>query len=665
MLTSSALIALIAVVIVGSLVLWSNPSRPVNRVVFSSSLHIALWLGMLYLAVSSADGLYWLRWTTAIAALTPLHFWIVKEVIAHDPEKMSVGFGRRIAGWLVITVVLAVICFTEFFIPSHSTAAKRIYGFGYSFYIVGILGLFVALGIDTLRRIRALTGVRRSELQVWLGGGCATAATILLLMALGAAMHNSRYIKLQPLVVMGFYTVTVVVITTRRIFDARQLMLVGLQKLALVGLVAGAAYLSDAIIGLVLLEPFAFLLTVAVTLWFSVLLNNWLDELLNFYPQAGKVRAAAHAAAQRELRMERLEESFLKLLKGWGQCERAVILAGNREGVRGGGLDLAGDGAEMRELRDLGWATPERLLRERSTPGREALAGFLARHGLAALTISEGPTLTVLLGVGVAASRQPFTYPQVELLMEIGSIAESAMERALFAAKAQRAEQLATVGLLGASLAHEIRNPLVSIKAFVHMLPKHYHDAAFRDKFFTLIGGEVRRIDQLTEQLLDLSTPRTYLPKLTELHPVLRAGIELAQAKANNQAIRFLAEFTATSDLAFTDAAAVKQVLLNLCFNAIQAIESQTGDRWVKVSTRLTAGGLEVTVEDNGPGILPEMRPKLFQPFQTSKSRGFGLGLAICGDILAGLNATITVDPSNTGRGAVFRVTYPCQPFSS
>jgi signal transduction histidine kinase len=87
---------------------------------------------------------------------------------------------------------------------------------------------------------------------------------------------------------------------------------------------------------------------------------------------------------------------------------------------------------------------------------------------------------------------------------------ESALERAHFSAKVQHAEQLATVGLLGASLAHEIRNPLVSIKTFVQLLPTHYQDARFREKFFHLIGSEVTRIDQLTEQLLDLASPRTY-----------------------------------------------------------------------------------------------------------------------------------------------------------
>jgi len=70
-------------------------------------------------------------------------------------------------------------------------------------------------------------------------------------------------------------------------------------------------------------------------------------------------------------------------------------------------------------------------------------------------------------------------------------------------------------------------------------------------------------------------------------------------------------------------------------------------------------------VSDSGPGVAEEIRPRLFQPFQSTKSTGFGLGLAICRDILANLDATITVDPTVPGRGATFRVIFPCQPLSS
>jgi hypothetical protein len=215
---------------------------------------------------------------------------------------------------------------------------------------------------------------------------------------------------------------------------------------------------------------------------------------------------------------------------------------------------------------------------------------------------------------------------------------------------------------MGASLAHEIRNPLVSIKTFIQLLPNHYQDPRFREKFFGLIGDEVGRIDRLTEQLLDMASPKVYAAQMMPLHPVLESGLELVSTRASAKGVEVRRELQAAPDLAFIDPAAVKQVLLNLCFNAIHAAESESGERWLLVSTRNTLGGIELMVSDSGPGIPEELRVKLFQPFQTTKSSGFGLGLAICRDILGNLNAGINVDPPAPGKGAVFRVIFPCRP---
>jgi signal transduction histidine kinase len=262
----------------------------------------------------------------------------------------------------------------------------------------------------------------------------------------------------------------------------------------------------------------------------------------------------------------------------------------------------------------------------------------------------------------VPLTRRPFTYPEVEVLLQLAAIVENSLSRAHYLMKAQHAEQLATVGLLGASIAHEIRNPLVSIKTFVQLLPNHYQEPAFREKFFRLIGDEVGRIDRLTEQLLDLSAPRVFTAKATEVHPLLRSCLDLMAAKAEDKGVSLLTEFSDEPHQVFTDPNAIKQVMLNLGFNAIQALERHTGARWLRFKTQKLVDSVEIAVEDSGPGLAPEVWIRLFQPFQSTKSTGFGLGLAICKDILSSLQASIAADPPQPGRGATFRIQLPCQP---
>jgi signal transduction histidine kinase len=666
MLNWTASFASAIVALTGGLIFWSNPTRAVNRAVLTCSLHIAAWLFSLHLAVTAADGLIWLRWTCAIGAFTPLHFWLVKESIGAGLDIFDLRWLRRAWAWGVVAALLSALCFTDFFIPIHSTSTSRLYGWGYYAFIFGILGLYGALFRSAYRDINTVTGSRKLELQVWLGGGCATAIAILALMVLGALTHDRRYIRLQPLVVLVFYAGTAYAITTHRIFDARYILQVGMRKIALLLIVATVAYGADKVFDLLLPESFAFVLTTAFVLWSGATLNAWLNRRLQFYPQAAQARAAAFEISRRTARSEELEREFLPILKGWGQTEYAVILSGGSgSGVRGGDVELAEDSPVLAAMRELHWVTPERLVREKPTPLRDVVRQFLEEQKLGALVAEIGPALTVLVGVGVPASRRPFTFPQVTQLMELASIFESALERALYSLKAQHAEQLATVGLLGASLAHEIRNPLVTIKTFVHLLPQHHGDPAFREKFFRLIGEEVSRIDRLTVQLLDLAAPRVYAAQEVPLHSVLNSSLELVTPKANDRAVRIVTEFRAAPDLVLTDPTAARQVLLNLCFNAIQAVDGRTAEPWLKVSTRRVPEGVELAVSDNGPGIAPEIMPRLFQPFASTKTSGFGLGLAICSDILSGLGASITVDLPQPGCGATFRVIFPCPPPTS
>ena len=655
------MLAAIAAFTVGSLAVWANPSRAINRVFGTLSLHAVVWLLCLRSAFVSEDGLFWVRWASAVGVFIPLHLWFVKEIIVLRKFRQIIlrpGF----ISLLIFSLLFGGVCFSFWFVPEASTPDNPLFGFGFYAYILGLLGVYVLIAREAVLEMRSQSGVRRLELQLFLLGGCVAAGAIISLMALRALLGGQIQIRIQPVLVLVFYVATVVAITTHKIFDARQIVLVSAEKALLIGTTAVIAFAVDFMLAPIMPRALDLVVTTALALWFATVFGRWLDQKFHFYPEASRARQAAFNAAGKEAQLPRLRLAFLPIIKGWGQTDEAMILSGGVGSVEGGGVEVSDDSPVSTTLRRIRWATPERLARERSTPERAALAQFMTDHRLGVLVSNEGPTLRVIVGVGVAASRAPYTYPQVTQLLELAAIIEGALERAHLSAKAQHAEQLATVGLMGASLAHEIRNPLVSIKTFIQLLPNHYQDPAFREKFFGLIGDEVGRIDRLTEQLLEMAAPKVYAAQLMPLHPVLESGLELVMTRAAARSVAVKKEFNAAPDLAFADPAAVKQVLLNLCFNAIQAAELKMGDRWLLVSTRNTSGGIELAVSDSGPGIPEEVRTKLFQPFQTTKSSGFGLGLAICKDILGNLNAGINVDPPAPGRGAIFRVIFPCRP---
>jgi signal transduction histidine kinase len=649
-----------AALLVGGLALWSNPSRGINRIFFSLSIHVAVWLELLHTAVVSDAGLYWLRIANGVGTLLAFHLWLLKETVVGGRGFWAIFCsGWR---WLLASVALAALVFTNWYIPPGSSGLHRLYGPGYYVYILGILLFAACLARGTVVQIREQQGVHRAELQILLLGGSAVLGTSMVLMALKTVVIGSWVNHLQYIGILTFYAATVIAITTHRLFDARQLLILGFQRVLLVAMVAAQIWATYGLLNLFFPSAVAIFAATGLGLWIASALNAWMDRRFQFYPEAGKAREAAFEVVRTELHADRLGTAFVAILKGWGKSDKAMFLYGSHGSWRGSIDQHPDDDAAIEALRSIKWVTPERISRDKATAKGALLDKFLNRHQLGVAVLAEGPTLAVFVGVGVAASRRPYTYPQIMLLIELAAIFEGAFERASLSAKAQHAEQLVTVGMLGASLAHEIRNPLVTIKTFVQLLPTRHQDPAFREKFFRLISAEVDRIDRLTEQLLELASPHVYSAQPTELHSVLRTSLELVAPKAADRGVVIETDFQATPDQTFTDAAAVKQVVLNLCFNAIQAMERQETPRWVKISTYRTRTGVELAVADNGPGIAPEMQARLFQPFQSSKSTGFGLGLAICRDILTSLAADIRVDPPAPGQGATFRVTLPCQP---
>jgi C4-dicarboxylate-specific signal transduction histidine kinase len=658
-----------AVVGVGSLALWANPRRKINRFFFSASVHVSLWLICVSIARDQVDGflgLKWLRTSAVVGAFIPLHLWLLKEVIAGDVENTKRVFWRLV-GWIISTAFLSVIPLTYSFVPAYSTPENPIYGNGYYVYVSGLLLAYAFLCKDTLVKMRRKSGVKKIELQIALLGGSVAAIVVLGLMALRTFIVIPGYI--QPIVILSFYSFTAIAITTHRIFDARHILSIAIQHLLLLLSVT----LISNIIWQLVSDRVPESLAVAAVVLSALLSANWLNFRLDVwlvrYPKAVQARLAAFNAAHSEIRTEELRAAFGKVLVGWGQSDRSIFLIDDDDGdvISGNGIVISKNSGVFAALKEIQWATPERLDRERETPERSRLSDFLEANDFGVLVYEQGHSMTMVVGLGIRPSRKPFTFPEVNQLRELVSIFYSSLSRTQLLAKAQRAEQLATVGLLGASVAHEIRNPLVSIKAFAQLLPKHHHDPVFRERFSRVIVDEVGRIDRLTEQLLDLAAPHTYVKTPVALNTLIRTSLELVAARVSSRNMRLRTELVANPDLVFSDANGLKQVILNLCFNAVQAQETKPSESQIDVRLQTFNRGknIELVVSDNGPGIQDDSRNHLFEPFHSTKSNGFGLGLTVCSEILSSLDSSISLDPYEPGKGAVFRVSLPCPPRSS
>lgn len=658
-----ALLAALLVILIGSAALWSNPRRQINRIFFSVSLHVAAWLACLYMALTGVQGLLWMRCGCMVAGLLPAHLLLLREAVSDDGINHTKS---RMWIWGAVGLIMTVLPATNWFIPSHSTSENKVYGWGYFLYILLQAGGYVELCRGTILKLKKVAGVARIELQILLIGGSATAATILVLMAAGVLLRTNASIHIQPLVVLVFYSLTVTAITTHRIFDATYLLQFFLQRTLLVIVVSIAAYFCDLLFQLFIPEPLAFVLTTGVVLAFAHKLDSSLDMYYGRYPKLKQVRQAIDRLTTTgdQVSFTALAYRFEQILAVWAQCGSVYITAWDDMKSLCGHGELKIDKTTFLSIAALRWVTPERLQRERSTARNESLLRFLTENRLGGVIYCHGVTLELVVGLSVRSSRKPFTYPEVQQLQDLAIQIESSLARIHLAGKVQRAERLAAVGLLGAGIAHEIRNPLVTIKTFVQLLPSHHSDQNFRVRFLNLIASEVERIERLTEQLLNLASPRKFEPTRISLQELLNISVPLISSQATEKKVAVYMNCSTAPDFVYIDVSSFKQVFINLCINAMQAQDKQEAEKWIRIETKPLGEYVELAVTDNGPGIAPELRGKVFEAFQTTKSSGFGLGLAISSEILAGQGAKLAVDPFEHGAGATFRILFPCRPSS-
>jgi signal transduction histidine kinase len=217
------------------------------------------------------------------------------------------------------------------------------------------------------------------------------------------------------------------------------------------------------------------------------------------------------------------------------------------------------------------------------------------------------------------------------------------------------AERMNTVGQLALALVHEVRNPLGAIRGATEALETTIPKSNTQYEFLHIIQTEVTRLNRLVSDFLDFGRPRPpeKLPAL--LNEVVQSVIFLVLQQASQQKVLIRTDLTENLPFILLDSEQIKQVLINLVLNGIDAMPDG-GE--LSIQTRIVEKYLEVSVTDTGPGLADELKPKIFNPFLTTKDKGTGLGLAISHRLVTQNGGKIEVE-STFGKGTTFRVQFP------
>ncbi|KAF0134243.1 MAG: integral membrane sensor signal transduction histidine kinase [Candidatus Saganbacteria bacterium] len=305
---------------------------------------------------------------------------------------------------------------------------------------------------------------------------------------------------------------------------------------------------------------------------------------------------------------------------------------------------------DEKELIDLVTKTIKEKMRVKSVavmPHEADSQGFELSYKL----VSKG-VLFGTLNLGAKESGEMYTEEDKDLLVTLANQMAIALNNAALYREVLRSEKLNALGTMAAGLAHEIKNPLASIKGMTQILPENIADNEFIAKYSDIVPRQLDRINNIIETLLKIGKPQSFVKTRVDLSKILLDLIKLIESQCREKKIAIEKEI---EEKVFVegDADQLMQAFMNLILNAVDSMPH--GGRLKILNFRYRVDYAAVEVSDAGSGISPENLKKVFDPFFTTKEKGSGLGLAVTYRIIKEHKGEIEV-LSELNKGTTFKV---------
>ena len=673
--------------------------RLVNRIFFAFCCCLAAWSLSVYVltepGAGRAAGIVWSRVMVSAAAVAPALF-LHLVLLNFGEVKRRIVLPAYSGSAVLVTMTLAGLTVGD--VRPLPLAGEAVGWYGTAAALAPIVPLFAAtaayVAVSVLfRNVRHASGIRRGQ-ATYLLVAITPALVIGLHDLLGLAYdHYSgteiAFMPLFPLASIVWTTLGGYAILRHRLMDLDAALVRGIGEALLFAVIITPTALvlvaaEKAYFGHTVPEFSALAITVctAATLAFPLLraaLRSKVGAVLVRGASYRQVLLEFSKEATRILELDRLIERVNRTLVEALNVARVGVYVSEPSGVCRLGGAVEDGGPPLPERLDVGH--PLQALSERSGgpvvreeielaadngPDQRKAVEAMRETGIeVAIPLPTPERLEGLVVLGPKTSGAMFSEEDIEVLTILANQLSTAMSNARLYADLkrsqeliQRSDRLSAIGTMAAGLAHEIRNPLVSIRTFTQLLPERIDDDEFRNKFLELTLSEVDRICALVSELLAFARPAPAQLQRVDLNDGIERICMLLESQARNRGVCLSKRLRRGLAYVTVDEDQIKQVVMNIILNAIQACDEGGA---VEVATY--PGGEDdrfvcIEVSDNGRGIEPGVVKRIFDPFFTTRREGTGLGLSIAHQIVSRHGGYIDVR-SQPQQGTSFLVYLP------
>jgi len=676
---------------IGFFVYSRNPHRRKHQLFLLLNLVLAGWALAVFMVPLSGQNtihiLFWVRVSSAVAIFFPAVFYHFQVYTGAGPAGRIER--RKVISWYLLSSMLALASFSPLMVskallvPFNRTQLLPEVNYGRAFilmalYALGLMGYSIC---ELGRKRKTSQAIQRVEIEYILLGATAGTAFVAMTVFLASSLGASRYNVLGPFsaVIMcgiiaygiAHYRILEVasVLRSTTVYTLATLLLAVFYSLAVLVFnwiffyfKPGNSFLPNLLAAVIIAFIFA-----PVRQHSENLANRLF--LRGKPTQPEKLLGEVTGIFTNRLDITRTLPESLRLISDFLGTSRAAVylreIGSENRFLLFDSFPEASDRLPAELSPDsplLGKNWPKTVLvkteleRLPVNPVNSRLLEALAATGLeVAVDLALGKERLGLLLLGEKNNGKLYTGQDLNLLQAVtGQLAVFLKNTELFN-QLQQAEKLMAVGTLAAGLAHEIRNPLVSIKTFIQLLPEKFHDSEYRQAFSQIASQEVERINNLIQELLNFARPAPINKQPTDLVKIIERSLFLLDPEFRKRSIDIEKRLPAEAFL-MGDAEQLHRVFSNLLLNSIQAID-QSGRITVEIIQNPGENRLLVNFKDTGKGIPPENLPRLFDPFYSSRIGGTGLGLSIAHNIVKEHGGRIEVE-SQPGKGSTFRLDF-------